>query len=50
MEYLRELKVTVEIDTNKRFEKESFIMMENESMQSFQLRVIHKINESENLY
>ena len=49
MEYLKELKVTVEIYTNKKLDKEEFIMMENESMQSFQLRIINKINESENL-
>ena len=39
MEYIREIQVTVEIDTNKRTEKRVFMLGEDESTEDFFQRV-----------
>ena len=49
MEYLRELKVVVEIDTNKKLDTQSLILMEEETVKDFIQRVENKIREVENL-
>ncbi len=39
MEYIREIKITVEIDTNKRTESRVFIMQDHENLKEFLDRI-----------